>query len=493
LRKQLVSGFFWMLTGSGVQSVMQFIVLIVLSRLLDPEAFGIASAALIVITFTVVFSTLGFGPSLIQKKYIHQKHISTAFTTAIIFAIIFSIIIFASSSIVSVFFQMPELSTILKVMSVVFIIEGLTKVSESLIQRNFLFNLLVRIQVVSYLIYGIAGTILAIYGAGVWSLVFAQIAQKLTKSFLSLYLQPYKFRLSFDLNAFKELFYFSGGYSIAKISSEFSNQGDNFIIGKFLGADALGLYSRAFQLMVAPVNLMGKVLEKVLFPVMSQIQDNNKKLNYLFVEGIRIASTTMLPISIFLLINAENIILLLFGEKWLDLIVPFQILAISLPFRSNNKLSDSLSKSKGAVYYRALVKWTYAFLVIVMSFIGHFYGLAGTAIGVTLANILNYVLMTLLAVKLTRVSYKRIIQCHLGGFFITIILLIVLFPFVYYINPLINNVVVELILSIICFITISFSCIVLASNLTLGPEGAMLIQKFKDGIKHKLNLKNKYI
>src|SRR5699024_12164099 len=100
-----------MLTGSGVQSVMQFIVLIVVSRLLDPEAFGIASAALIVITFTVVFSTLGFGPSLIQKKYIHQKHISTAFTTAIIFAIIFSIIIFYNSVNDFVFFLFLYLFT----------------------------------------------------------------------------------------------------------------------------------------------------------------------------------------------------------------------------------------------------------------------------------------------------------------------------------------------------------------------------------------------
>src|SRR5699024_8282375 len=158
---------------------------------------------------------------------------------------------------------------------------------------------------------------------------------------LSLYLQPYKIQFKFDFLSFKELIYFGGGQSLTQISAEITNEGDNFIVGRLLGADALGLYSRAYQLMVTPASLLGKVLDKVLFPVASKIQDDEKRLPYLYKEGIRLTTTLMFPGSLFLAINAESIILLLFGDQWLELTVPFQILAISLFFRSSYKIGDT--------------------------------------------------------------------------------------------------------------------------------------------------------
>src|SRR5699024_1304583 len=107
-------------------------------------------------------------------------------------------------------------------------------------------------------------------------------------------------------------------------------------------------------------NLIGKVLEKVLFPVISKVQSNIDRVSYIYGEGIRVTTTAMLPMSIFLFLQSENIILLLFGENWLALNQPFKILALSLLFRSSYKISDSLAKSLGAVYMRALIKWIYA-------------------------------------------------------------------------------------------------------------------------------------
>src|SRR5690625_1477893 len=98
-----------MLSGSGIQSVLQFIVLIVLSRLLDPESFGITSAALVIISFTIILSTLGVGPALVQKEEITEKHIGTGYTTSTVLSMLFVTIIFLGSEQIAVFLNIAEL------------------------------------------------------------------------------------------------------------------------------------------------------------------------------------------------------------------------------------------------------------------------------------------------------------------------------------------------------------------------------------------------
>src|SRR5699024_4902725 len=126
------------------------------------------------------------------------------------------------------------------------------------------------------------GIVLAFMGYGLWSLVAAHLVQTFIRTVLTLKLQPYPIRFRFNYQAFKALLYFSGGYSLTEVSDQLSGEGDNFIVGKFLGADALGLYGRAFQLMITPVNLFAKIISDVLFPVTSKIQDDKPRLSYLY-------------------------------------------------------------------------------------------------------------------------------------------------------------------------------------------------------------------
>src|SRR5699024_1458277 len=461
LKNRAMKGFLWMFSGSGIQSIMQFVVLIVLARLLDPETFGIASAALVVISFVKIFATIGLGPALVQKGEINDAHIGTSFVFSLFLSACLSTIVFISSPFIANYFHMEELNTVLKAMSVLFILEGITQVSQSLIQRELLFNRLVRIQVLSYLSYGIVGTILALMGFGVWSLVFAHIVKAFVKAILSLYLQPWKIQFKFHYHSFKELFYFSGGHSLTQISAQITEEGDNLIVGRLLGANALGLYSRAYQLMVTPASLLGKVLDKVLFRVVSKVHDNQKKVANLYKESIRIVTTLMFPGSLFLAINAENIILLLFGEQWLELTQPFQILALSLLFRSSHKIGDTIVKAKGAVYYRAMINWIYAVMVLLFAYIGHFYGLKGVATGALIATLLHYIFTTILAVNVTKIQLRQLLQVHLGGITLAVIVWLSSIPFKNIIIPFFNHFILELLLSILLFLIIFFVSFVL--------------------------------
>lgn len=488
LKRQAMKGFLWMFSGSGIQSIMQFVVLIVLARLLDPETFGIVGAALVVISFAKIFATIGLGPALVQKKDINDKHIGTSFLFSLFLAICLGITVFIGSPLIASFFHIAYLSVVLKAMSVVFLLEGVAEVSQSLIQRDLLFNLLVRIQVLSYLAYGIVGTILAFMGLGVWSLVFAYLSRSFIKAILSLYLQPHKVRPGFDYSSFKELLYFSGGYSLTQISSEFTREGDNFIIGRILGADALGLYSRAYQLMVTPSSLLGKVLDKVLFPVVSKIQGEQKKVSYLYKEGIRLATTLMFPGSVFLAINAKNIILLLFGDQWLELTSPFQILALSLFLRSSYKIGDTIIKAKGIVYYRAMTSWIYAAMILLFTFIGVTYaGLNGAAAGVLIATLFNYIFITILATKASGIMLRKLLQGHLGGFVIAAIVWISSIPLKNLMSPFLNNFILELFVYIIVFLIIYLLCFLLFPYFFIGHEGERFVKKLKKSYKNRAN------
>lgn len=483
LKKNTLRGFAWLISGAGIQSVLQFIVLIVFARLLEPKAFGVIGAALVVISFLKILSTIGLGPALVQKKDIKEEHVYTSFTFALFLGLCLSSIVFITSPYIAVFFHMEELSVVLKLMSVVFILDGLSRISESLIQRRLMFNILVRIQVISYLSYGIIGTILAFMGLGVWALIAAFLSQMLIKTLLSFYLQPYKVKFKFDISSFKELFYFSGGYSLSQISTQFSKEGDNFIVGRFLGADALGLYSRAYQLMVTPVNLLGKVLDKVLFPALSKVQNNQKKVAYVFEESVRITTTLMFPGTIFIAFNSKNIVMLLFGEQWLDLTAPFQILALTLFFRSSYKISSTIAKAKGVVYYRAFVNWIYAGMVLLFAYIGQFYGLKGVAIGVSAAIFLNYVFMTLLGINLTRIKLGRLLKAHLGGTILAFMVCLTLLFCAQFTNVFIKNYLLELLFSVFLFIGINIICILVSPALFIGTEGKRVIKSIKSKIK----------
>jgi O-antigen/teichoic acid export membrane protein len=415
------------MSGSGIQSILQFVVLIVLARLLDPESFGVISAALVIITFVLILSSLGFGPALVQKKHISDEEIGTSYTVSLFLALVFGGAVYFSAPYTASFFNMNELIPVLQVLAFSLLFNSVGIVAESLIQRELQFRILVRIQIISYVSYGLVGVVLALLGAGVWALVFAYFSQIFVRSILSLQLQPYKVRFSFDFTSLKNLFHFSFGYSLAKISAELSTQGDNLVVGRFLGAEALGFYSRAYQLMVMPANLIGQVLEKVLFPAMSKIQDNHAKLAQVYTEGMRLMTIIILPSSIFLIMNAENIILLLFGEQWLGLRDPFMVLAFVLIFRSGYKISDALVKAKGAVYKRAMIKAVYGGLVLLGAWAGHFYGLTGVAAGVAVAIFINYSAMMYLVAKLIDCRMLLIMKAHVSGIVLAVVTFVLLY------------------------------------------------------------------
>jgi O-antigen/teichoic acid export membrane protein len=392
-------------------ALLKILVLVLLTRLLSPADFGVVGAAFVVITFSLTFSQLGLGPALVQRPVLEPGHISTAFFASTGFGCIAAAIVWLLAPLLAMFFRMDHLTPVVRWLAVVFPILGLTTVAENLLQRDLRFRLLANTDVVAYAVgYGVVGVALALLGRGVWALVAAQITQVGVRSIVLLRAAPPLFHPRPTRRWFRELLGYGAGVSAARIGFTVANQVDNFVVGRWLGAVALGLYSRAFQLMSVPTALLGDVLDKVLFPTMARVQHDQRRLASAFLQGTAIVVLVTLPAGVIAAILAPDLVAVAFGSKWTALVPPFQILALGMMFRTSFRLSDSLTRATGRVYRRAWRQAVFAGLVFLGALIGQRAGVTGVSVGVLVALFLNYVLMAQLALNVGQITWLRYLQ-----------------------------------------------------------------------------------
>lgn len=416
LTSRTISGIIWMILGSGTQVILKIGVLAVLARLVSPKEFGVMGVATMVVEFSKMFAHMGVGPAIIQREELEYRHLTTGFTLSLMMGAFFASLLLILSPYLAIFFRMPDVEPVLRVIALVFVIDSLTLIGQALMLRNMKFKLNAGIEVISYAIgYGIVGIALAYYGWGVWALVTANLCQALMLATLLVFIQPFPKKPGFDKPAFKELLFFGGGMTLARIGNFLALQGDNIVVGRTLGAQALGIYGRAYQFMVMPASLFGNAMDKTLFPAMAKVQNEKKRLAKAYLTGVSVIGFIAIPVSIVFNFLAPSIVMVLLGPKWTDVTLPLQILTCSLLFRMSYKMSDSLSRATGAVYHRAWRQIIYAVLVFAGSYIGQFWGLPGVALGVAGALVVNFLLMAHLSLQLTDLTWRDLIVAHRSG------------------------------------------------------------------------------
>lgn len=416
LTKRTFSGLLYLIFSSLIQVTLKIGVLAVLARMIAPKEFGLVGIAVIIVEFSKLFSQMGVGPAIVQRKELEPRHLTTGLTISLFIGIFFAAVLILSAPLFQSFFHMQGLIPVLRAISVVFFVDSFTTIGQALMQRNMKFKFIAGIEVFSYAIgYGAVGITLGYLGYGVWALVIANISQAVLNAVFVVIAQPFSKRPGFESKAFKELIHFGGGFTIARIGNFLALQGDNLVIGRTLGAAALGIYGRAYQFMAMPAGLFGNALDRALFPAMAKVQDDKQKLVKAYLTGTSIIALVAIPISVIFVLLAPEIILVLLGPKWTAAILPFRILACSLLFRMSYKMSDSLARGTGAVYKRAWRQLIYAAAVILFSYIGHFWGLYGVAVGVSLSLVINFLMMAHLSIQLTGIRWMDLLKAHRHG------------------------------------------------------------------------------
>ncbi len=413
LTKRALGGMAWTFSGTGVQAVVQVLVIMALGRLLTPAQFGLMGAAGVIVALSQIVSQIGVGPAIVQRKELDALHVRVAFTISGGLGFVLGVCVWLGAPALAAFYRIPAVEPVLKGIALLFPIDGLNTVGESLLTRQLRFRLYVALDVASYAVgYACVGVLLAWRGYGVWSLVAANISQVTLRTVLMYIATRHEIRPSLNLRASRDLLSYGFGHSLAQIGTVLSQQGDNLVVGRWLGPAALGIYGRAYTLMRMPGQVFGKIVNRVLFPVMSQVQDEPDRLAGAYERGLAIVALVSLPVSAFLWVVAPEFIPLLLGPKWTGVVVPFRLFTISLLFRMSSKISDACTKAAGAVYSRALLQGGYAVLVVVGAFIGQRWGVGGVAVLVSFAMAANWLSMAWLSRSVTGLSWARFARAH---------------------------------------------------------------------------------
>ncbi len=394
-RKKAVLGVYWMSFMSVGTVMMKLLIMTILSRLLLPVEFGAVAAVYVVVSFAEIFWMMGIGPAIIQKKTLTESDIVTGNILNILFGLIIYLVIYIFASAIAGFVGIENIP-MLRVFSLIFIIHSISGVPQSLLQRDMKFKQLSLINIFSLFLYGGFAIFFALAGLGAWSLVFAHIAQAAVKTISLLIIKRIPLSLNVTMSSVKDLLFLGTGFTLSRVVNNFALQGDNFVVSRALGSFSLGFYNRAYQLLLVPTNLIGSVLDKVLFPLFAKYQDKHEKIKYVFLNITAFVALMALPITVFSLVMGGDLIRTVLGPNWDDVEVLFKVLIISLFFRTAYKISDALVKSLGAVYKRTWLQVIYATLVIGGAYIGKEWGVSGVAVSTSIAIFLSYVMVTFL-------------------------------------------------------------------------------------------------
>jgi PST family polysaccharide transporter len=271
------------------------------------------------------------------------------------------------------------------------------------------------------------------------------------------------------------------------VASYWASQGDNLVAGKILGPKALGIYGRAYQLMVMPAALFGEVIDRALFPAMAKIQDDKEKLIKAYLYSLASVAILVLPFSVVIFIVAPEFVAVLLGEKWTAVVLPFQILCVGMFFRASYKMSESLVRALGAVYRRAWRQFVYTFFVLTGAIVGSRWGVSGIAGGTLLAVTITFMLMAHLSLKLLRLSPVDFIKVHFPALRLTFLCGAAGLIIKQMCSAILLSAAVTLIIMLILILTIIYMAIRIKPYFFFGKEGLWLFNTLIERIPDHLN------
>ncbi|MBK7978533.1 MAG: lipopolysaccharide biosynthesis protein [Ignavibacteriae bacterium] len=420
LTDRTLTGINWNVLKIYGKAGINIIVGVILARLLPPSDFGLVGMTVIFTGLADLFSTLGMGSSVIKLKFLSDTHIYIATLTTTLLGIIIFFIFYLLSPIIANFYNEPRLLSILRILSLVFILKGMSTVSYSLIMREMDFKSILKIELVSFIFgYSLITIVLALSGFGVWSLVIGRIASVVVSNIQTQIRKPIQLKLVFSKKEFNELFAFGSGVSISKLLNYIASNIDYLIIGKFLNSFQLGLYQRSYNLMTLPISQMSGSIYSVLFPAFSAVQDDVQKLRTAYLRTIKTVVFILYPLLTMFYIGGEYIILGLYGQKWHGAINAFKILTLSGFFSSTLSYSGAIAHATGKVFNEVFQQFVYVTVLSIGVFYGIKYNIEGAAIAVVVALIILFILQSQLAIKIAKIPFKEFLLSFFPGIFVS--------------------------------------------------------------------------
>jgi O-antigen/teichoic acid export membrane protein len=321
----------------------------VLARLLSPADFGYIAMATVVTEFAALFGNFGFAAVLIQKRVITRLQIDTVFWASTVLGVVLTVAVLLLSYLATALFREPIAGELLRVLCLSFIINGLVVAHGALLARMMRFGVDFWIEIIAMASRAGISILFAWNGYGVWSLVFGPLAGSIIRVILFFLVVPYWPRVRFSTRYLKSTWltnssYFAGGF-LFYVNTTF----DLMLIGRSLGATALGYYQNARSLTDEVRNRMAIPLQRVLFPAFSTLQNNTDWLQVSVMRSGRLLAAVVFPVGIGIAAIADELVPVLYGDQWLAMIPILKLLGIATAIKASTAVVTPLYNAMNRV------------------------------------------------------------------------------------------------------------------------------------------------
>lgn len=395
---KVFSGVIWASVQRFGTMIISFVTNIVLARLLTPDDFGTIGMLLLFLAIANTFVDSGFGSALIQKKDATQRDFSTVFYINLCLSGVVYTILFLSAPWVADFYGVDILKPLLRVQGLVLIIHAFSIIQTAILRKKMDFRKLSICNLIANIVGSILGISAALLGYGVWSLVIRMLIVGLATSLLLWIIGKWKPLLVFSIESFRELFGFGGFMLLSSLVYTITNNVQTLVIGKIFKPADLGYFTQARQLRNVATDSVSSVISQVLYPEFANNQTENNVLIHKLNLSVSVISLLSVGLMAMCIVSAEPLILLLFGYKWINSIILFQILCVAGCFIALQDVNVNIIAAKGKskiLFYCNVIKMVVFLLMLLVG--AKLYGLLGLVIGNTLYTIFAYFIFSLVS------------------------------------------------------------------------------------------------
>lgn len=342
---RILRGLAWKVTSQIVLQGSRLVVAVVLARLLSPHDYGVAGMVLVVGMLVLVFSDLALGASLVQRRNLDERDRSTVFWTALGAGLVFTVAGIALAGPAARFYGEPEVKPLLAALSLSFVVTSLGATQSALLVRELDFRRLELRMMGATLAGAAVGIGAAVQGAGAWALIAQQLTIATVSTALLWFVSPWRPRFMFSPASLRELGGFSANVFGQRLLYYLHANADKVLIGRFLGAAPLGVYSLAYNVVTVPFSRLAVPLAEVMFPAFSRMQDDREAVAAAWIRATRLVGAITIPALIGLIAVAPEFVAVVLGGRWEAATPVIQILAGVALVQSLQTLNTSILQS----------------------------------------------------------------------------------------------------------------------------------------------------
>jgi O-antigen/teichoic acid export membrane protein len=390
LRERAISGVGWTTAAQVARQLLNLLVTAVLSRLLTPAEFGVVAMVYVFTNFLNAMRDMGLSSALVQRPELEHKHINAVFWVNCALGVCLTAIVAALSPVVAWFYGEPVLKSLALVSSLSFLIGSLGLAHRAVLTRNLLFSKIVTAELGAAIFGGFAACVLAWKGFGAWSLVAQTLLTAVVDTLVAWRLSRWRPTLNFESSALRGMLRYGANLAGFTSFNYWSRNLDNLLIGHHLGSVALGLYTRAYTLMLLPVTQITQVLGRVMFATLSQVQSDTRRSKSIYLAATRVIALVAFPTMLGALVVADLFIGILYGQGWQKAVPIFRVLCLV-------GLGQTVGSTVGWIYTsqgRTDLQFRWGVFSSIITVASFFVGIRWGAIGVAWAYVVTgYVIL----------------------------------------------------------------------------------------------------